>query len=87
MASQPVDGLEGEDTLTCQPQYVHPDLGHSFGAQEAFRSNLGLELALRGKDAEPKVLSATMMSPLVSPATPVSAEAAQVSALGPRSGT
>lgn len=72
IADELVIGLEGqEDALSrCQPHDMSVQV--SLGAHEVTCSFLGLELALREKDADQWLsLSATIMSPLVSTATPV----------------
>lgn len=73
IADELVMGLEGqEDALSCcQPHEMSVQVyGHSLGAHEVTCSFLGLELALREKDADQWLsLSATIMSPLVSTAT------------------
>lgn len=75
IADEPVIGLEGqEEALSrCQPHDMSVQVyGHSLGAHEVTCSFLGLELALREKDADQWLsLSATIISPLVSTATPM----------------
>lgn len=58
-ANQFAIGLEGKDAARLVVDHNDmsiPVYGHSLGAHEAASSNLGLELALRGEDADPTVV-------------------------------